>query len=61
MGPSLEPQRVDKRTWYYEYRGSILVVHEAWSDGGYINTEQFRIPWRKLEVSMKRCRTKKGK
>jgi hypothetical protein len=60
MKPSREPQNVDKRTWYYEYPGSVLVVREVRSTlGNYLTTEQFRIPWRMLEASRKRCRTKR--
>jgi hypothetical protein len=62
MAPSREPQNVDKQTWYYEYKGSVLVVREVRSTlGNYLVTEQFRIPWRLLEKSMKRCRSRKMK
>lgn len=52
---SLEPQMVSRTTWYYEERGGILVVHETRDkNGGFIQTDQFRIPWRKLVASLRR-------
>lgn len=56
--PSLNPQKIDDDSWYYEYRGRIEVVHEIRDSatGNYIRTDTIKIPWRKLEKSMKRCR-----
>lgn len=54
MGKShgLEPQHVDKSTWYYEFPRHLLIVHEVRDKaGGYIQTEQFKLPWRLIEKS----------
>ena len=52
---SLDPQSVDKKTWYYENKRSITVVREIRDDDGtYHRTEQFNIPISKLINSLKR-------
>jgi hypothetical protein len=55
MACARKPQNVDRSTWYYEFPGSVLVVHEVRDkDGNFVQCEQFRIPWRLLEQSRKR-------
>lgn len=52
---SLAPQNIDKFNWYYEYPRSIALVHETRTlDGGFVQTDQVRIPWRMLEQSYRR-------
>lgn len=55
---SREPQQIDGLTWYYEFPSYLLIVHEARDKGGnYIQTDQFKLPWRMIDRSRKR-RTK---
>jgi hypothetical protein len=52
---SLDPQNVSRSTWYYEDPTHLLLVHEVRTkDGEYIQTEQFKLPWRMIEASRKR-------
>lgn len=54
-GYKLEPQTIDRNTWFYEEPRGLLVVHEARdADGGYLRTDQFVIPWRKVVASVRR-------
>ena len=55
--PSRKPQNITDDAWYYEYRGHIELVVYATSaiDGNRIPVT-VKIPWRKLENSMRRCR-----
>jgi hypothetical protein len=49
---SRAPQQLGKHDWYYEYPACIILVHETRDDQGrYIQTDQIKIPWRKLEAS----------
>lgn len=58
----LDPQTVDKNTWYYEYPTHILIVREARTKSGeFIQSEQFKLPWRLLEQSRKRWAAGKQK
>jgi hypothetical protein len=57
MARSVKPQHINKAAWYYEERSSLLLVHEIRSDdGAYLRTDQIKIPWRKIEASMKRVK-----
>ena len=54
--PSREAQDVDKHTWYYEAKTHILVVRQVHNLGGeLVQTDQIKIPWRKLMASARRC------
>lgn len=48
--PSLEPQTLNRREWYYEDRRGIDVI--SWQSGMATRT---RIPWRMLMQSARRC------
>ena len=51
----LGPHDITKYDWFYEERHGLLLVHQVHDkDGNYICTEQVKIPWRKLEASLKR-------
>lgn len=53
--PARESQRVNNDVWYYESNSSIhVVVWVTGRDGQRVCTS-FRIPWRKLKRSMRRC------
>lgn len=54
--PALEPQHVTEQTWYYEYPTYCLLVHEVRDKKtcAYIRTDSIKIPWRKLQQSIKR-------
>ena len=55
MTLSLKPQNIDEKTWYYEEPKGLHVVREARTIvGGFIQTEQFVIPWKMLRVSLAR-------
>jgi len=57
MAGSLSPQQVGPNDWYYEDNSHLLLVHEVRAaDGAYIRTDQIKIPWRKIEASLKRVR-----
>lgn len=59
--PSRNPQHINKYVWYYEFPGRIDLFHEIrLLDNTHLRTDTIRIPWRKLEKSMKRCRKHKG-
>lgn len=52
---SNHPQTIDKNNWYYEYRGHIKLIHMVYDDdGNYIQTDQIKIPWKRLSRSEKR-------
>lgn len=54
---SLEPQIMNRRTWYYEERKGICVVRQIEGpDGDVIKAETFYLPWAKVEASVKRWR-----
>jgi hypothetical protein len=62
MAASREPQDIDKHNWYYEYPSHLLLVHEVREpDGAYVRTDSVKIPWRQIEVSMKRARHKNAR
>lgn len=49
------PHDISKNDWFYEERHGLLLVHQVHDKAGnYICTEQVKIPWRKLEASLKR-------
>lgn len=57
MAGSLKPQQLGPNDWYYEEDGYLLLVHEVREAGGaYIRTDQIKIPWRKIEASLRRVR-----
>lgn len=57
---SLEPQQLSENDWYYEKRGQLLLVHQVHTkDGSYVQTDQVKIPWRKIETSLKRVKAAK--
>lgn len=52
-----EPKHIDVHNWFYENPGSITFVHEVLDrDGNFLQTDQVRIPFKKLEDSMERYR-----
>lgn len=57
MARSLAPQHLGPNDWYYEENGHLLLVHEVRDVGGaYVRTDQIKIPWRKIEASLRRVR-----
>ncbi len=55
MAASREPQQINATNWYYEYPSHLLIVHEVRDEAGlYIQTDQFKLPWRLIERSRKR-------
>jgi hypothetical protein len=54
--PSLKPKAIDDNSWYYEYRGRIDVVVYITTHSGVTASRIVKIPWRKLERSLARCR-----
>lgn len=63
MPGNLKPQNLGPNDWYYEESGHLLLVHEVRHVGGkdngkYIRTDQIQIPWRKIEASLKRVRSR---
>lgn len=54
--PSLRSQKIDDDAWYYEERGRIDVVVYVTARDGSRASRIVKIPWRKLERSMSRCR-----
>lgn len=57
MAGSLNPQNIGKNDWYYEMKSHMLFVHEVRdADGVLIQTDQIKIPWRKIEASLKRVK-----
>lgn len=51
---SREPQNIDKHNWYYEEYSGITVVHEVIVKGKLVQTDQFKISWKKLLASCER-------
>ena len=50
-----EPQHVRATDWYYEFPTHLLIVHEVRDAAGlYIQTDQFKLPWKLIERSRKR-------
>lgn len=59
---SLNPQNVDRQTWYYEERKGICVVRQIRSpDDELVQADMFYLPWRKIEASVKRWRAAAAK
>ena len=56
MATSRQPQNISKADWYYEMPSHLLIVHEVRRNGIYIQTDQFKLPWRMIERSRKRRR-----
>lgn len=55
MTRSIEPQNLGDDDWYYEEKSALLLVHRVKDkDGVYIKTDQIKIPWRKIEASLRR-------
>ena len=55
MPVSPKPQNVRATDWYYEYPSHLLIIHEVRDRAGrYIQTDQFKLPWRMIERSRKR-------
>ena len=45
-----KPRKIDPSSWCYDMGGHLLIVHEVrTADGRYIQTDQFRLPWRLIE------------
>ena len=63
MAGSREPQSVSPADWYYEYPTHLLLVHEVRGkdDDRYIRTDSIKIPWRLIDVSMRRAWRKRSK
>lgn len=53
--PSLKPQRIDKDTWYYEYKNKIELVLWVTNPDTSRSCHTVFIPWRKLKKSAARC------
>jgi len=52
-----KPQNIRETDWYYECPSHLLIVHEVRDrDGRYIQTDQFKLPWKMIEVSRRRRR-----
>lgn len=50
-----EPQNIRASDWYYEYPSHLLIVHEVRDAAGlYIQTDQFKLPWKMIDRSRKR-------
>lgn len=55
MAASRDPQNIRATDWYYEYPTYLLIVHEVRDEAGlYIQTDQFRLPWKLIEASRRR-------
>ena len=55
MAASRMPQDISRTAWYYEYRTHLLLVHEVKNaDGSHLKTDSIKIPWRMIEISLKR-------
>lgn len=55
MAKSREPQDISRSDWYYEFPSHLLIVHEVRDKAGdYIQTDQFKLPWKMIEQSRKR-------
>lgn len=60
--PARKPQRIDADSWYYEFRGKIILI--CWSGTVKENNRRCTsqsIPWKKLVESAKRCRPEEFK
>lgn len=59
---SLEPQNVDRYTWYYEEPKGICVIRQLRNkDDVLYQSDTFYLPWKKLETSVERYRDAKSK
>jgi hypothetical protein len=57
MPGNLKPMQLGPNDWFYEENDHLLLVHEVReADGKYIRTDQIKIPWRRIEASLKRVR-----
>lgn len=55
MALSLEPQGIDEKSWYYESKKGIDVLHQVFdADGDYLQTAHIEIPWKSLRRSIRR-------
>lgn len=55
-----QPQNLSEYDWYYEQRGHLLLVHQVRTkDGAFVQTDQVKIPWRKIAASLKRVNAEK--
>ena len=62
MTASLKVQKVTSTDWYYEYPTHLCLVHEIKSrEGVHIRTDIIKIPWKQIEVSIKRTYRKRRK
>jgi hypothetical protein len=52
--PSLAPQSIDKRNWYYEDKNSIEIIHEVYVEGTYLRTDSIKIPLKMLRQTLNR-------
>lgn len=60
MKNDIGPHVVTKKDWFYEERTGLLFVHEVYDGtGAYLQTDQVKIPWRKIEASLKRVKARK--
>jgi hypothetical protein len=52
----LDPIKLSRFAWYYEEEDGLMVVSELRSlvGGTYVGTVQTKIPWAKVELSLKR-------
>jgi hypothetical protein len=58
MSASLNPQRINEQTWYYEHPKTIEVVREVFdSSGRYIKTDVFKLPIHRLQKSIRRIQS----
>jgi len=49
-----KPQDISKVDWYYEQPSHLLIVHQVYRNGEYLQTDQFKLPWRMIEKSRAR-------
>lgn len=52
---SKNPQPIDEHNWYYEEHTGIVLVHEVIVPSGeLLQTDQIKVPWKKLLESLER-------
>lgn len=57
----LVPINLSKTDWYYAEKTHLLLIHQVRDGltGAYLRTDQIKIPWRKIEASLKQVKAKK--
>jgi len=49
-----KPMPIDEHNWYYEYPDEVILVHEVYSNGEFLQTDSIPIPWKRLLESVRR-------